>query len=391
MKYNLLQILFWMSSCSVIGFITIFLQYKGLSNTQIGIVTGVASISSIALSPYLSSLIEKIKGLTIKKLFTIVYGYMFIAFLVLILFNLPALLVMILYTTLYCLSISIVPLLSSICTNYLKEGKYINFGVSRGMGSVSYAISAVILGQLVNYLNPTILGCVFIIVGILLISLLLSMPDFMASNNTNEKKESVSIITIIKNYRTFFLVLLAFSFTFGAASSLAVYLINIVTSLGGDTSLYGIAVFAMAASEMPFMSITHTLLKKFKSETLLLAAILFYICRNFTICLAPNLPILIIGMMFQGCSYGIFTATITMYVNDYLKPEHQMMGQSMIAMMSTGLGSFMGNVVGGILQDTIGLTGMYVYACSLTTIGVIIGVLTLRKKVGLRKSETSLA
>lgn len=62
-------------------------------------------------------------------------------------------------------------------------------------------------------------------------------------------------------------------------------------------SLYGIAIFCMAASEMPVMSMTHHLLKKYKAETLILVASGFYILRNFTICLAPSLPILLIGMI----------------------------------------------------------------------------------------------
>ena len=50
---------------------------------------------------------------------------------------------------------------------------------------------------------------------------------------------------------------------------------------------------------------------RFNSVTLILVASIFYICRNYTIGLAPNLIVLIIGMMFQGLSYGLFTGVIT--------------------------------------------------------------------------------
>jgi len=87
-------------------------------------------------------------------------------------------------------------------------------------------------------------------------------------------------------------------------------------------------------------------------------------------------------MMFQGISYGMFTATITYYVNDYLDASDQMMGQTLIAMMSTGLGSFVGNVVGGVLQDTFGLLSMKLFACTLTVIGFAIMFTTLKGKTG---------
>ena len=39
--------------------------------------------------------------------------------------------------------------------DYLKAGQYINFGLSRGLGSVSYAAGAVLVGQLIDIINPT--------------------------------------------------------------------------------------------------------------------------------------------------------------------------------------------------------------------------------------------
>ncbi len=384
MKYNFLHILYWITYCSVYGYVAVFLQFKGLSNTEIGIVTGVGAILSIFISPFISSLVGKIKGLTIKKLMLILYCLMVIIFASLVFLPLPTIIIMILYMSLTCLMVSNVPFLSMICTQYLKEGQYINFGLSRGLGSVSYAATAIVIGRMIDFINPTIIGYIHCISSILLLILLFSMPD-SSMDTTDEKDDSISIFQIINQYKTFFFILVGFAFSSGASTSLTTYLIDIVKNLGGNTSLYGIAVFCMAASEMPFMAITHSLLKKYKSETLILAASLFYLARNFTICLAPSLPILLIGMMFQGCSYGLFTATITYYVNDYLDPKHHMMGQTMIGMMSTGLGSSIGNLCGGVLQDHFGLNNMLVFACTLTIIGVIIVFFTVRNKIGMKK------
>lgn len=377
MKYNLLHILFWISYCAIYGYIAVFLQYKGMSNSEIGIVTGVGAVSTIFLSPVISSLISKIKGLTIRKLLLIMHIICGAAMLSFTLFPIPVFIIMILYIIIICLVVSSVPLISTICMDYLKVGKYINFGVSRGMGSVAYATAAVVLGQLVEFLDPRVCTALFIISAILMFVVLFSMETVETVQTDNSKKD-VSTIEIIKTYKVFFFILLGFGCLFAAASSLSVYLINIVKNLGGSTSLYGIAIFAMAASEMPFMGIAHTLLKKFKAETLLSVAATFYVFRNFTICLAPSIPILIIGMLFQGCSYGLFTGVITYYVNDYLKQEHQVMGQTLIAMMTTGFGSTIGNVFGGFLQDSLGLQSMLYFAMGISVLGFIIAFLTLR-------------
>lgn len=90
-------------------------------------------------------------------------------------------------------------------------------------------------------------------------------------------------------------------------------------------------------------------------------------------------------MMFQGFSYGLFTATITYYVNDYLNESDQMMGQTMIAIMSTGLGSSIGNIFGGIFQDYFGLNSMMIFACIMTLIRFIIMYLNLKNKIGKKR------
>lgn len=386
MKYNLLHILYWITSLTIYGYVAIFLQYKGLTNTQIGIVTGVGACLSIFVSPFVSSLLEKIKGLTIKKLIYILYGIMFVVFVLVTFLSLPIILIMALYVSLLCLMVSVVPLLSMICMNYLKGGQYLDFGVSRGLGSVAYAIGAVIVSQIISLLNPTILVFVYAIASVLLFLVLSSMPN--SEIQTSEKKvKGANAFEIIKNYRTFFFILLAIAFMFGASTSLSTYLINIVEKLGGNTSLYGVAIFFMAASEMPVMAKTYQLMKKFNGETLILVAAFFYVLRNFTISFAPSIIILFIGMMFQGVSYGLFTATIAYYVNDHLKVEDQMMGQTMIGMMSTGLGSTVGNVVGGYLQDNFGINSMFTFVCIMTLIGFTIMYFTLHKKVSFKKAK----
>lgn len=382
MKYNILHILFWFSYLSIFGYVAIFLQYRGLSNTEIGIVTGGGAILSIFLSPFISSLIDKINGLTIKKLIFILYIFMFVIFLMLRIITTPIVLIMILYILLLSLANSIVPFLSMICMDYIKNGQYINFGLSRGLGSVSYAVGAVVVGQLVDLWNPTLIVFAHLISSILLLLLLFSFPDCPVNQQNDNEKSSA--IKIIKNYPIFLIILIGFTFMFAASTSLSTYLINIVHKLGGSTSLYGIAVFCMAASEMPIMSVTHRLIKKYNSETLIIVAAGFYILRNITISFAPNLLILMIGMMFQGLSFGLLTATITYYVSDHLIESDQMMGQTMIGMMTTGLGSALGNICGGVLQDILGLNSMIIFVCFMTVIGFVIIFLILKNSLCLK-------
>ena len=99
-----------------------------------------------------------------------------------------------------------------IAMNYIQDGKEINFGLARGMGSISYAVSAVLLGQFIEFFNPTILAYVFVISAILDLVILYSLPNTNVKQATHKKEGN--IFTIIKNYKVFFFILLGFSFMF---------------------------------------------------------------------------------------------------------------------------------------------------------------------------------
>ena len=385
MKYNWVQMLYWIATCSLTGYIAVFLQWKGLSNTEIGIVTGMGCILSIIVGPFISGLIGQIEHLTINKLLTMIIVYQILIFLLITFLKLPTVIIMILDISIITLSYACVPLLSMICMNHLKVGHYINFGIARGLGSIAYATTAFSIGLLVDKLNPSLLVIFFVCGMILLLIDLYSIEDVEISGDA-KSAEHIYVLNFIRTYHFYFIILLGFGITFGASAMLSTYLINIVKHLGGTTSFYGIAVFAMAASELPFMAITHTLLKHFKSEQLFVVAGMMYLVRNLLICLAPNLPILILGMLSQGASYGLFTATITYYVSDHIDGKHEMMGQTMISMMSTGLGSFMGNVMGGLLQDNFGLSIMLISGIIMTIVGSLILVVFSLKQLQTYKS-----
>lgn len=187
--------------------------------------------------------------------------------------SLPTILVMVLYISLCCLIAAVVTVISMICKNYIKSGEYLDFGVSRGLGSLSYATTVAVLGPLIEMFDASVIGWMHLISSIALLLLLNTMPDSDIVEEDNEDKTDSSVFGLFKN-KVFVLILFAIAFEFAASTSLSTYLVNIVTDLGGTTSLYGVAVFAMAASELPFMAITHTLLKKLKFRTLKMASLI---------------------------------------------------------------------------------------------------------------------
>lgn len=367
-KYNLFYFIFCIVGCCMAGFVAVFLQFKGISNTMIGVVTGIGCVSSIVLSPCLSSLIIKYEKLTARNMLAGIYSLLAVMFAVIAFVPLPPAAVVAGYSVMYALYVGSASFPQVIASDYMQEGRDINFGLARGLGSASWAITALVMGPAIDFFNPLVLAAGFIASTGCMLLLIRSMPRAETAQTGKDTGKS-TVLSIIKNYPIYFMVLTGYSFCLGAHSCLGTYLPGIVSRLGGSTGVYGVAVFLMALSEMPVMAMAAKWMKKTDSLTLIAIGGFAYVIRNFTICMAPNIAMVIAGLLFQSVSYGLLTAVITYYVIYNLAPGDQVMGQAMIGIMSSGFGSTAGNIVGGMLLDNIGMEAMFVFACTMTVIG----------------------
>lgn len=372
MQYNFLHILFWLISCSLNGFVAIYLKNKGLDNTLIGVVTGSSCVLITFVSPMVTNYVQSHEHITIPKMMDVLMAVSAVFFLVISFLPVPSMALIVIYVANLTMFLCAVPLLSTIAMNYNARGIDLNFGLSRGLGSISYAASAVVLSLLVEWLNPNWLSVVYAISALTFLILVNTLPDYQEEKSQTQK--SGSIASVIVKYRTLFFILLGWSFAFAGSTSLSTYLINVVENLGGNTTVYGFAIFAMAASEMPAMAVTRKLMRRFDAMPLILVSGICYIFRNILVALAPNLMILFVGMMFQSVTYGLLTSVLTYYVADICEKDDQVMGQTLIGMMTTGIGSMMGNVLGGILQDMFGLNAMLLFVTFSTLLGIVIMV-----------------
>lgn len=371
-KYNSLQTLYWFACCCIMGFVAVFLKYCGLTNSEIGIVSGGGGVFSIFLSPYISSLVGKLKKISLQQMMMLILGIALVCFAIITFLKVPVLVTMVLYILMYALMLSAVPIMTMIAMNYLEQGVHVDFGTARGMGSTSWAVGALVFGKIIDWFDPRVLTIGYITTCIFIFLLLISMPPLYQRNvQTKEVKEG-SVFVVAKKYKVFTILLLGFTFMFAGASSLATYLINIIQSIGGNTSLLGIVMFAMAFSEMPIMSISSRLVKRYNPITLITIAAFFYILRNIGLCFAPNLVIFILAACCQGFSYALMTGVITYYVNYNLELQDRMSGQTLIGIMTSGIGSTLGNVLGGFLIDGFGMIAMYIFVTICTLLGACI-------------------
>ena len=369
-KYNLLYFLYCIAGCCLVEFVTVFLLHRGVSNTMIGMVTGIGCVSSIVLSPWMTSLLGRTPKMNVRNVLRGCYIFMAAVFVALAFLPLPSAVVIVGYTVIYCLYMGTYSFPQVMASDYTAAGLDINFGLARGLGSASWAISALVLGAAVDITSPSLTGGVFCAFSVLMTVLLFSMP--VAEPQSNAEEKGGSAVAVMKKYPVYLLLLAGFGLCKAGMSPLLTYLPNIMTNLGGSTTLFGLAIFVMALSETPVMAAAGKWLEKMDILTLSLLGGIAYVFRNFIICFATNIPMLLVGMVFQGFSYGLLTVVCAYYAMYYLEGKDQAMGQTLTTVITNGIGGTRGNIAGGILQDTLGIGSMYVFACGATELGAAV-------------------
>lgn len=388
-QYSVVQALYWMTSCALAGYAAVYLQDRGLSNTLIGVTVGGAACLSMVIQPLAAQVVESISGLTVKKVIQALIVMMAVMFGVLTVIPVPVAGVVILYMGMNTLNYCMPPMLSAMGMEFINRGYYLNFGLSRGLGSISYAVCAAVLGIVIDWFFPGVLGYIYVVLAILLFLAVSAMKDLEAEEPTfqqeiveREKKPEESIWKTVCKNKTFLCLMIGFCLANMNNAAIATYTVNIIKNLGGSDTVLGFANFVSAASEMPVMLLFGYFMKKGNCIRLLKISAVFFLIKPLVLVSANALPLVILGLGLQGLSFGLFTPAAVYYVNSTLIPEQRVKGQAVFSVITAGAATGGGNVLGGWLQDAFGLQTMLWVCAAMALVGVLFVIGLSEKEKG---------
>lgn len=388
-QYSVVQALYWMTSCALAGYAAVYLQDRGLSNTLIGVTVGGAACLSMVIQPLAAQVVESISGLTVKKVIQALIVMMAVMFGVLTVIPVPVAGVVILYMGMNTLNYCMPPMLSAMGMEFINRGYYLNFGLSRGLGSISYAVCAAVLGIVIDGFFPGVLGYIYVVLATLLFLAVSAMKDLEAEEPTfqqeiveREKKPEESIWKTVCKNKTFLCLMIGFCLANMNNAAIATYTVNIIKNLGGSDTVLGFANFVSAASEMPVMLLFGYFMKKGNCIRLLKVSAVFFLIKPLVLVFANALPLVILGLGLQGLSFGLFTPAAVYYVNSTLIPEQRVKGQAIFSTITAGAATCGGNVLGGWLQDAFGLQTMLWVCAAMALVGVLFVIGLSEKEKG---------
>lgn len=284
---------------------------------------------------------------------------------------------LLLFTVFYTLStifiLTLQPLVNSLAYLYINRGTKINYGMTRGIGSLTFAITSSILGQLVARVSANLVPIACALFTIMMLILVQTFPNVEKNKHLKPKTSNndSGLLHMLQKYNGLLILLLGFMSIYIFHTLINTYLVQIMISLGGNDADFGTSMTIAAICELPAMFSFSFLVRKFTSGKLLKFSALVYLIRSILIFLASSVFLVNSTQLLQSLSFAIFTPASVHYMNIFMKDEDKVKGQTLMVGATT-LGSVLGSSVGGLILDSFNVHIMLICGIIMALIGCVL-------------------
>lgn len=386
LNYTLINVMYFAAYCGVHAYTSVFLLGRGFSNTSIGIILALSNIFSVILQPAVAGYIDKYKKLT-NRLVSMSCAAIMILLCISLYFVRGKAVIFVLYALVYTIQMVYQPLIMAMSFEYNSAGDKINFGLARGLGSCGFAVTSVIVGNILVNSDVSVLqiiNIISLIVGIFALFI------FTKPENDEDKDSEVqfetsaldngrnNLIGFIKYYPGFMLFVLAGTCMFFAHNALNDYIYQIITPIGGNERIMGYMVMMAAFLELPTMALFSRVEKKVGCKNLLMLSGVMFAVKALIMLLARSIFVAFISQACQMLAYAMFIPGSAYFAEMMMEESDKTKGQAYVNCAIT-LGGVFSSLVCGRLLDVAGVSTMLLVATIVGAIGAFIAFISLKK------------
>lgn len=361
-KYCLLHGVYWMCFCLLFSFSSVYLLGKGFTDRQIGAILAVGGILAVLLQSKVAEIADKSNKITLRHIIiTISFLSICVAILNLV-FGSSVGKIRVFYITLVVLLQIIMPLINAIGMECVNCGIELNFGLARGIGSVTFSLLSLAIGSFLEGRNPNLI----MLVGIFLYALLILIAFSFKFDQTNcnnkpknyEQSQNLAKngeITAEKKNHSFYFMLVGIVLIFSSHIILNNFLFQITKNIGGSSEQMGIAMAICAFIELPTMMSFGFLVGKIRVDVMIKVSAIFFALKTLCTFLCTSVTALYAVQFMQLLGFALFTPASVYYVNAISAENEKAKGQALLAVAIT-LGGVLGNYFGGLSIETLGVS-----------------------------------
>ncbi len=388
--YAFVQGVFWMSYSAILSYSSVFLFAKGFTSTEVGILIGVAGTVSGILQPLVAGAANRFRHFDIKNI--VLSITLLLLFLAGMLFftkqqRIP---VFLLYSGLVIFLQVLTPLVNSLGMECINSGIALNFGLARGMGSLSFAIFSYVLGFMISIWGVVAIPCsIFGIFFFFFIAVFRfryvniaiekrkrtsnqkSTESILKAEEVTQKYEKSQDKTFFQTYDKFGFYLAGCILLFTSHNMINNFIYQIIGQIGGGSKEMGIVMALAAVCELPTMMLFVKMNKKIKCSVWIKISGVFFMLKAVGTMLVPNVIGMYLIQILQMFGFALFIVASVYYVNERMQDGDRMKGQAYTTMTAT-LGSVAGSFAGGALIDYAGVDMMLGVSSLTAFLGMLI-------------------
>jgi PPP family 3-phenylpropionic acid transporter len=369
--------LYYFSFFAAIGaiapYFNIFLQQRGLTGTEIGLLGSLAPLISLAANPFWGAMADRFQvHQLVLAICVLTAGILSVPFIWLNGF-LPILLLlmaMIFFRT-------PVPALLDTAVMGMLARNGASYGRQRLFGSIGFLLTSYGLGQVMAADNLDLVFWVhggLLAVGCTILSFLLPFHKHV-EEHTASMWQGLRLLAGQRRYVSFLIM----NVFVGFGSACFINFVGLrILALGGDSGQVGLAFALNAVTEIPVMFMGARLSAYFGTSRLMMIGVFGLAASYMTAGLAPTPSIVLVAMAMLGFFSGAFWMNLVIYANESAPPQLRATGQSLVGAAQAGLGWAIGGITGGILWDAFGGTAVLLTGAASLVVGAFIFILGQR-------------
>ena len=379
--YSLMQAAEWGVDGCLYCYSSFFLLSCGLTNTNIGICMGVASIGSFFAQILFGEALNHQGRSGLRRFLLAAAGILLLGNVVLLL-PIGRLLAVTLFLA-GCMLLTMFPAFLDAASMYeLQRGVPVDFGIGRGTGSLGYAACSALVGRLLLRFGIPSIFCTGAALSTVLIGGILWFfaaadqqigDDYFLEVPTQEKKESRSNglnFTFLTAYPRYTVLLTGCVLLMMGHTYTSNFLYQIISHKGGDEGGMGLAAAIAACAEVPVLFLFGRISHRLRCDQWLKLSALLLILKMALGYWAAGTSSFLFSELFQS-GYALYVVSSVYYTGAVIPHGDVINGQAYLHAAST-LGVLLSLLTGGAILDYFGVQSLLFTGVIALVIGTVI-------------------
>jgi MFS family permease len=363
--------LYYAAFACYMPYLVLYYRQIGFSGTQIGVLTAISPLVGLVATPLLTGYADATRRYRLIMSLSLAGCAVLLAFLPTIRTLLPMLLFLFAYTV---LGAPISSLADNATMSMLGEQRE-KYGRIRLGGTLGWAAAATVAGLVIDRFG--LQASFWCASGMFLLGLLISQGFVFGQSGPKASIRS-GIKTLLTD-RNWVLVLFLALVTGIGFATLNNYFTLYLEQAGIARSWMGVALTVATVAEIPVMFFSNRLLQRFQARGLLILALAVFSLRFFLYAISQDLVVILIFQVINALAFPVYMVGAVSFAFTNAPPGLGATAQGVMGMMTFGIGSAAGGLIGGLLLGFMSVRDMYAIVSGVLLFSLLIYLLLQRR------------